>query len=98
MSKKQKENYIRKGKCKRCGKCCQWRYLIKDVPLKIKIILVLLNPIFLIKSKCPHLGFDKNGKAYCKIYDHRPWFCRAFPAEPADLVDKDCGYYFEKEK
>lgn len=28
--------------------------------------------------RCPFLDFDKDGLAYCKIYEHRPWICRVF--------------------
>lgn len=88
----------RKGYCKRCGKCCKTRTLMKGMPLKIKIIICLSNPLHIWKlifnQGCRYLGFDKDGKAFCKIYDRRPWFCREFPAEPADLIDQDCGYYF----
>ncbi len=28
--------------------------------------------------QCPFLAFDDKGLAYCQIYEHRPWICRAF--------------------
>ena len=93
-----KNLFERQGHCKRCGRCCQLKTITKGMSLKFKFIFILINPILIFKSKCPYLGFDKQSKAFCKIYDHRPWFCRLYPAEPNDLIDEKCGYYFLKKK
>lgn len=92
----------RKGFCKRCGRCCKTRLLMKGMPLKMKLIMFLFAPRLIWRyvtgGGCQFLTFDKDGKARCKIYDRRPWFCREFPSEPKDLIDKDCGYYFKEEE
>ena len=90
------QKWKRIGKCKRCGKCCS---------------LVTLgetgHPIFdLIREqilkeqpnhKCPHLQMLRDGTTRCKIYKNRPPFCKAFPADPEDIINiPDCGFSFVK--
>jgi Fe-S-cluster containining protein len=48
------------------------------------------------EDKCGFLRY-KNKKAICQAYTRRPEFCRAYPAEPGDLIE-GCGFYFTKEK
>jgi len=94
--------YKRKGACHRCGKCCNVRYLVKGTPLWLKLFLFVLKPRLLygwiINDNCPNLFFDSKGKAACKIYSKRPNFCKAFPAEPNDIVSSECGFRFKERK
>lgn len=101
--------YKRKGSCRRCGRCCQVRYLLKGSPFLFKIILFIIQPKLLYgwitKDKCPYLDYisidDKhyNDTAFiCKIYPNRPWFCKGFPGEPGDLIDNKCGFRFKERK
>ena len=98
--KKENKDYKRKGKCLRCGRCCNFRYLFNDLPFAIKFIFFLSNPkslYLLIAGKdCPHL-IRMGGYSMCKIYKNRPWFCKAYPETPSDLI-KDCGFRFKKIK
>ena len=107
--RQKRRQYKRKGKCLRCGKCCQVRPLLKGLPLLLKIILFITRPQLLYgwitNDKCPHLDYisidDKyhnETAAICKIYPNRPWFCKGFPCEPNDLCTKDCGFYFKRRK
>lgn len=94
--------YNRKGSCKQCGKCCNVRYLIKGNPLWLKMLLFIMKPRLLygwiVNDNCPNLFWDNQNKAVCRIYPNRPFFCKAFPAEPDDLVSSECGFYFKKRK
>jgi Fe-S-cluster containining protein len=64
---------------------------------------IILNIITFLKGKrcrpedkCGFLRY-KNKRAICQAYTRRPAFCRAYPAEPGDLIE-GCGYYFTKEE
>lgn len=90
---------MKTGKCLQCGKCCQTKFLLKGMSLKLKIVLhfaaLLKGKRIRATDKCCFLAFE-NGKAYCKNYAGRPDFCRAFPEEKGDLVE-GCGYSFIEE-
>jgi len=79
---------IRKGRCQRCGRCCSFDKL---APSELK---ELIRNLDIAIPDCPHLTRDGLGICSCEIYEKRPWFCKAYPAEPADLV-VGCGFYFE---
>jgi len=87
----------RVGKCKKCGKCCQVRYLMRGMPLQMKLILCVMKPLliwgWITNGKCHFLKKTDDGWK-CQQYDKRPYFCREFPANENDLVDKGCGYKF----
>jgi len=85
---------MRLGKCLQCGKCCQTKFLLKGMKLTTRILLYIIT---LLKGrrarktdKCGFLEF-KDGKAYCKNYEGRPDFCRAFPVDPGDYIE-GCGF------
>ncbi|MFA6971407.1 MAG: YkgJ family cysteine cluster protein [Gallionella sp.] len=91
--------WLRIGECKRCGRCCKADFLLKACNVWEKIILW-----FMLRSKgakmdnlkgftCPHLA-EADGKHVCLTYEHRPEFCKKFPASPRDLIDEDCGFRF----
>lgn len=55
--------------------------------------------------QCPHLDFDGDGNALCRIYDKRYVNCRIFPLDESELKERDfvrpdtaCGYWFEEGK
>lgn len=52
-------------------------------------------------ARCPHLFYDADGKAGCRVYQTRAGNCRVFPLDARDLADRDwvfpgrpCGFYF----
>ena len=63
------------------------------------IVLSVFKPMlplsWLLNRKCPFLGFNSKGLAYCKNYYKRPAFCKLYPAEKGDLIDENCGYKFQ---
>ena len=96
--------YIRKGKCKRCGKCCTMKHLWNSMSKLDKEALKMMAPeLYEMMEKaakedvkCPYLKYE-NGIAVCTIYPFRPTFCAEYPATPDDLIP-GCGYYFEEVK
>lgn len=92
------KNWIKKGKCKRCGKCCQEKFLLETLPFMAKMILTIYARITCgIKLKldeivCPFLRWEKD-QAVCNVYKNRPYFCRIYPENPLDRVE-GCGFYF----
>jgi Fe-S-cluster containining protein len=91
------KKYKRIGKCKRCGKCCSIKDIIGDRDdVFVRAIQILMMGK---EGKCPHLSRIRDGRARCKIYKERPWFCQQFPAEPDDIAGiPDCGYSFVEVK
>jgi len=87
------------GHCKRCGRCCQGKYLFESLTIFAKIVLWIFlreKYKFLGKSGCPYLRYV--GKlATCMQYNKRPSFCRQYPAVKGDLI-KNCGFEFENEE
>lgn len=105
-----KTEYIRKGACKRCGKCCR--------------LLALEGPRFLMNSKSflgfivwyhrfcfnfRHEGSEKNWliyrcgylsngeRAHCLIHSFRHRLCRFYPRQRLyghPKVHRDCGFRF----
>jgi len=97
---------IRKGECKKCGKCC--RYFLMGVRkeedidreyAKVRGIKVINDG----KGNCsllaefPCLCYEDNPMPHCTIYPARPPSCRAYPQKEEDLIP-GCGYYFEEEE
>lgn len=91
------------GKCKQCGKCCNYMYSIDTYTEKEFKIMQFLFPTyrrFYIKGKDEEGNFifacklvTPEGK--CSVYNKRPMMCRKYPAKrvlyPAKLHD-GCGY------
>ncbi|RLG81243.1 MAG: hypothetical protein DRO40_10000 [Thermoprotei archaeon] len=98
----QSEVWVRKGECKRCGKCCRVKYLFKSMSKEDKLFLKrhgfwlhqAIKRMAVEDKACPFLEY-RNGVAYCKIYEERPRWCREYPSHPDELIE-GCGYYFEK--
>ena len=91
------------GKCKKCGKCCNYMYSVDTYTEKEFKIMQFLFPQykrFYIKGKddegnlifaCKLVTPD----GLCSDYKHRPRMCRNYPAKrifyPGKLHD-GCGY------
>lgn len=91
------------GKCKKCGKCCNYMYSVDTYTEKEFKIMQFLFPAyrrFYIKGK------DEEGnlifacklvtkEGLCSDYKHRPRMCRKYPAKrifyPGKLHE-GCGY------
>jgi Fe-S-cluster containining protein len=89
----------RKGECKRCGRCCQGKFLFQELTVFEKLVLVLFlrkKYRFLSKSFCPFLRY-RGETAVCRQYPNRPDFCSRYPAVPSDVI-KGCGFYFTNER
>jgi Fe-S-cluster containining protein len=90
-----KTEYVRKGKCNRCGRCC--RLLAMEMPARVSsrdwlVWLVskwhsaVLN--FEIQGRdarwlvyrCRYY-YEKDGKAACRIYHFRHRLCRFYPTQ-----------------
>lgn len=84
---------IRRGSCRRCGRCCSSKHLNQiigkdpDIPKMLKKILKKVT------NNCPSLRGKIGTKTWCVQYADRPSFCKDYPAEPLDLI-KGCGYEF----
>jgi hypothetical protein len=46
-----------------------------------------------LQAPCPQLDDDDN----CTVYQTRPWTCRAFPKDPAQVLGMRCSYWFERD-
>jgi Fe-S-cluster containining protein len=85
-------DYVRLGACNRCGKCCTALALWESMSETDKAIVRAYDPNAetLFKSAahgtCPNLAKSPDGTFYCKIYDHRPRFCKLYPYVPGDLI------------
>ncbi|MGC8753311.1 MAG: YkgJ family cysteine cluster protein [Fervidicoccaceae archaeon] len=66
----------------------------------LKVILADMIPVMTLqgdmKGRCVFLGFDHEGKTYCKIYEARPMKCRLYPLKIVKLsgnllaLDEEC--------
>lgn len=91
------------GKCKKCGKCCNYMYSVDTYTEKEFKIMQFLFPTyrrFYIKGKDEEGNFIFACKmvtpeGLCSDYKHRPRMCRNYPAKrvayKAQLHD-GCGY------
>ena len=97
------------GKCKQCGKCCNYMYSIDTYTEKEFKIMQFLFPAyrrFYIKGK------DENGnlifackyvteEGLCSVYDKRLKMCRRYPVKriyrPMKLHE-GCGYKVEEKR
>ena len=87
--------WVRRGECKRCGRCCQGEKLSPGPDQDNEYIQEFIR---IIGSDCPHLEWDSEGKARCGIYPDRYPECKDFPSRPEDLdlINGICGFYFVK--
>lgn len=110
LSKILRKYYIRTGKCKACGRCCQQIYVrhAKNVISDekefeyLKTLHYFYNYLKIVGKDETGLIFectklDKNtGK--CTAYKSRPLLCRQYPLEEIFMmgggISDDCGYKF----
>jgi len=51
-----------------------------------------------LPKPCPFLGYQPDGKAFCRIQKLKPLTCKKYPQMEHHQVTRDvCGYWFEKE-
>jgi Fe-S-cluster containining protein len=83
-----------KPKCESCGLCCKsltfWmeNRSFNNDHLELKRWIEYHNCIpqknskgelgIKVKEPCIHLGWDKNGKSFCKIHDNKPIVCKKY--------------------
>jgi Fe-S-cluster containining protein len=71
--------------CKRCGKCCKTKTLLKDCSFWIKVVwflaVLIKNPKALREKPDCHFLTYENGLAKCLQYENRPQFCRDYYCE-----------------
>ena len=91
-----KELWFRAGKCKKCGHCCQYKYLTNKITPQFRSLLEVMFGTTKFTDKTTCKFYSKRLKR-CMIYPRRPEFCKSYPLEPADLVE-GCGYYFINKK
>lgn len=110
-SKILKRKYIRKGKCKACGKCCKGIHVrhadnfIKDEEEfeKLKKLHFFYNYLKVVDKTDIGLIFEctkvhqETGK--CTVYKNRARICRIYPQEELFMLggymSEDCGFSFE---
>lgn len=105
------KKYLRKGKCKACGKCCKGihvrhsDHLIQDEKEfeELKKLHFFYNYLEVIEKNELGLVFactkvhPETGK--CTAYKQRALICRVYPQEELFMlgghISEDCGFYFE---
>lgn len=103
--------YLRKGKCKACGKCCTEIYIrhaknfIKDEEEfeRLKQLHYFYNYLEIVDKNDLGLIFactkldGETGK--CTAYSSRAVICRTYPQEDIFMlggyISEECGFYFE---
>ncbi len=105
-----KKHYIRTGKCKGCGKCCQNIYVrhAKAV-ISDEEEFEFLKSLHFFYSYLKIVGKDEIGLIFectkldkttgkCTAYSKRPLLCRQYPLEEIFMmgggISPDCGYKF----
>ncbi len=104
------KKYIRTGKCKSCGRCCQTIYVrhsshvIKDVEEfeKLKTLHYFYTYLKVVDKTELGLVFEctklDKEKGCCTAYSTRPLLCRQYPLEEIFMmgghISEDCGYKF----
>jgi len=93
---------IRKGECKRCGRCCRWLHLFTALESDVDWDFVAARELRSIGNSVVSI-YAKNVCHYlidneCLIHgkDIHPESCVKFPRSPSDLLP-GCGYYFEED-
>ncbi|HPM41124.1 MAG TPA: hypothetical protein PLY45_01645 [bacterium] len=100
--------YVREGKCKRCGRCCGCLSLLMPDGVKRRDLLVrfciwwhgvAMNFRYVAEEEgwlIYSCGYYKKGKG-CSIYPFRHRLCRFFPRQKVyghPSVHEDCGFRF----
>lgn len=96
---------IRKGECKKCGKCCKYERVCMTDLSEEGIYYYSMRAAYtknvdgalwmMLYSRCPYLLSDNT----CSIYntDKYPEICDRYPDSQAAVYIEDCGYYWEEE-
>lgn len=85
--------YKRKGKCRKCGKCCE--YPTRDRINAYSRAGYDVQEILETELDCPHVKRREDGSIKCGKYWRRPRRCRRFPSHPLDIAAlPTCGYRF----
>lgn len=102
--------YVRIGKCKGCGRCCQKIYVrhAKNV-IKSNEEFERLKPLHFFYSYLKVIDKDDTGLVFectkldkdtgkCIAYKHRALICRQYPMEEIFMlggeITEDCGFKF----
>ncbi len=95
MNKKKQGDWVRQGKCRRCGICCKGDKITAGPFGDDQYVQEFIR---IIGTDCPHLVFNSKKQAACSIYKNRYTECQVFPTKPEDLelVNALCGFYFVK--
>ncbi len=90
---KTKSDWVRQGKCRRCGICCKGDKITAGPFADDQYVQEFIR---IIGTDCPHLVFNSKKQAACSIYKNRYTECQVFPTKPEDLelVNALCGFYF----
>ena len=105
-----KKHYIRSGKCKACGRCCQNIYVrhAKAV-INDEKDFEYLKTLHFFYSYLKIIGKDEIGLIFectklnketgkCTAYNKRPLLCKQYPLEEIFMmgggISPDCGYKF----
>lgn len=105
-----KTEYVLKGSCNKCGRCChllavQYPKFFERLPIVVNTLIkwhqFRYNFMFRGKEEY-HLLYECNWLlegGRCKIYPFRPRLCREYPkmgffGHP--LRHAECGFYFER--
>jgi len=105
-----KKHYIRSGKCKACGKCCQQIYVrhanniindeeefeyLKTMHYFYSYLNIVGKDEIGLIFECTKLN-KETGK--CTAYNQRPTLCRQYPLEEIFMmgggISDDCGFKF----
>lgn len=104
------KKYIRTGKCKACGRCCQEIYVRHNSGIiKTEEEFKRLIPLHFFYSYLNVIGKTEDGlifectkvdkeKGICTAYRHRALICRQYPQEEIFMmggtITEECGFKF----
>ncbi|MFH0701926.1 MAG: YkgJ family cysteine cluster protein [bacterium] len=102
--------YIRTGKCKSCGRCCQEIYVrhsshiikneeefnrLKNQHFFYSYLKIIGKTETGLVFECTKLDKEKD---VCTVYKHRALICRQYPQEEifmmGGIISEECGYKF----
>ncbi|OGI30944.1 MAG: hypothetical protein A2287_02440 [Candidatus Melainabacteria bacterium RIFOXYA12_FULL_32_12] len=102
--------YLRRGKCKTCGRCCQKIYIRhRSSIIKDEEEFEKLQSLHFFYSYIKVVGKDDTGlifectkldieKGLCNAHSRRAMICRQYPQEEifmmGGIISEDCGYKF----
>lgn len=94
------KTFIREGRCKRCGYCCEFFHILhRKLPELRRDLEFLLARGFQIVQEndnwmeiaihvpCPKLVTNEKGHKSCMVYENRPGVCMDYP-QPAEIFQE----------